>query len=68
LTTIQVFVPPGYDLAALKEKPFHVYDDEFYDVIGPNPTLTLIASSETDPLFHEAVVWYDADSIHCDGD
>ncbi|KAI0442967.1 gluconolactonase [Xylaria telfairii] len=54
-----IFVPPGYDLAALKEKPFHVYDDEFYDVIGSNPTLTLIANSGgTDPLFHEAVVWY----------
>ncbi|KAI0423944.1 D-lactonohydrolase [Xylaria sp. FL1042] len=53
-----IFVPPGYDLAALKEKPFHVYDDEFYDVIGPNPTLTLIAQSEIDPIFHEAVVWY----------
>lgn len=53
-----IFVPPGYDLAALKEKPFHVYDDEFYDVIGPNPTLTLIANGGTNPLFHEAVVWY----------
>ncbi|KAI0420491.1 D-lactonohydrolase [Xylaria grammica] len=53
-----IFVPPGYDLAALKEKPFHVYDDEFYDVIGPNPTLTLIAQSDTDPIFHEATVWY----------
>ncbi|TGJ81057.1 hypothetical protein E0Z10_g7713 [Xylaria hypoxylon] len=53
-----LFVPPGYDVAALIEKPFHVYDDEFYDVIGPNPTLTLIAQSETDPIFHEAVVWY----------
>ncbi|KAI0506466.1 D-lactonohydrolase [Xylaria bambusicola] len=53
-----VFVPPGYDLAALKEKPFHVYDDEFYDVIGPNPTLTLIARSDVNPIFHEAVVWY----------
>ncbi|KAI0966548.1 lactonohydrolase [Xylaria arbuscula] len=53
-----IFVPPGYDIAALKEKPFHVYDDEFYDVIGPNPTLTLIAQSDTDPIFHEAVVWY----------
>ncbi|KAJ3577587.1 hypothetical protein NPX13_g2980 [Xylaria arbuscula] len=40
-----VFVPPGYDLDALKEKPFHVYDDEFYDVIGPNPSLTIIARS-----------------------
>ncbi|KAI8629196.1 lactonohydrolase [Xylariaceae sp. FL1651] len=53
-----IFVPPGYDLASLKDKPFLVYDDEFYDVIGPNPTLTLIANSDTDPLFHEAVVWY----------
>ncbi|KAI0538310.1 D-lactonohydrolase [Xylaria digitata] len=53
-----IFVPPGYDLAALTEKPFHVYDEEFYDVIGRNPTLTLIARSETDPIFHEAVVWY----------
>ncbi|KAJ8129431.1 hypothetical protein O1611_g4202 [Lasiodiplodia mahajangana] len=63
-----VFVPPGYSLDALKEKPFHVYDDEFYDVIGPNPTLTLIASSETDPLFHEAVVWYDTDPRYGDRD
>ncbi|KAK7753761.1 hypothetical protein SLS62_004386 [Diatrype stigma] len=39
-------------------KPFHVYDEEFYNVIGPNPTLTLIASTDSDPLFHEAVVWY----------
>ncbi|KAF2966999.1 hypothetical protein GQX73_g6579 [Xylaria multiplex] len=53
-----IFVPPGYDLAALTEKPFHVYDEEFYEVIGRNPTLTLIARSETDPIFHEAVVWY----------
>ncbi|RYP68440.1 hypothetical protein DL771_006704 [Monosporascus sp. 5C6A] len=45
-------------MASLKDRPFHIYDDEFYDVIGPNPTLTLIARTETDPLFHEAVVWY----------
>ncbi|KAI0406802.1 gluconolactonase [Xylaria palmicola] len=53
-----VFVPPGHDLAGLMEKPFHIYDEEFYDVIGHNPSLTLIAQSVTDPLFHEAVVWY----------
>ncbi|KAJ2991211.1 hypothetical protein NUW58_g2596 [Xylaria curta] len=53
-----IFVPPGYDLAALLEKPFHIYDDEFYDVIGPNPTLTLIAHNDTGLPFHEAVVWY----------
>ncbi|KAI1825514.1 lactonohydrolase [Xylaria intraflava] len=54
-----VFVPPGYDLASLKKKPFHVYDDEFYDVMGPDPSLTLIANSASGvPLFHEAVAWY----------
>jgi gluconolactonase len=35
-----------------------VYSDEFYQIIGSNPTLTLIAKTESDPLFHEAVVWY----------
>lgn len=43
---------------SLEAKPFHIYDDEFYDVIGQDPSLTLIATSETDPIFHEAVVWY----------
>jgi gluconolactonase len=43
---------------SLLEKPFHVYDEEFYDVIGKDPSLTLIATSDTDPIFHEAVVWY----------
>lgn len=42
----------------LTEKPFHVYHDSFYDVIGSNPTLTLIASGGEDLLFHEAAVWY----------
>lgn len=35
-----------------------MYSDEFYNVIGSNPTLTLIAKTDGDPLFHEAVVWY----------
>ncbi|KAI1505325.1 D-lactonohydrolase [Biscogniauxia marginata] len=52
------FIPPGYDSASLKEKPFHILDDEFYDVIGTNPTLTLLANAGTNPLFHEATVWY----------
>lgn len=39
-------------------KPFHVYDDEFYTIIGSNPTLTLIAETASNPLFHEATVWY----------
>ncbi|OTB20072.1 hypothetical protein K445DRAFT_52357 [Daldinia sp. EC12] len=52
------FLPPGHDLESLKERPFHIYDDEFYDVIGSNPTLTLIANTGTNPMFHEAAVWY----------
>jgi gluconolactonase len=35
-----------------------VYSDEFYNIIGSNPTVTLIAQTDGDPLFHEAVVWY----------
>jgi hypothetical protein len=38
-------------------KPFHIYDDEFYSILGNNPTLTLIAEEASNPLFHEAVVW-----------
>ncbi|KAH9884696.1 D-lactonohydrolase [Xylariomycetidae sp. FL2044] len=52
------FIPPGYTSESLKERPFHVFDDEFLSIIGPNPSLTLIATSDTDPIFHEAVVWY----------
>jgi len=43
---------------ALLAKPFHVYDDEFLDVIGSDPTFTLLATTPKDPIFHEAVVWY----------
>ncbi|KAH7215674.1 hypothetical protein DER44DRAFT_856291 [Fusarium oxysporum] len=53
-----VFTWPGVTEESLLEKPFHVYDEEFYDVIGKDPSLTLIATSDTDPIFHEAVVWY----------
>ncbi|OTB08250.1 hypothetical protein M426DRAFT_30020, partial [Hypoxylon sp. CI-4A] len=52
------FVPPGHTLESLKEKPFHIYDEEFYDIIGPNPTLTVVAESSDSPLFFEGVVWY----------
>lgn len=55
--TTKLFIPPGYTIDSLKERPFHIYDDEFYDIIGEDPTLTLIAHTESDPLFHEAVVW-----------
>ncbi|ODO08633.1 gluconolactonase [Cryptococcus wingfieldii CBS 7118] len=53
-----LFVPPGYTEDSLKAKPFHILDDSFYDIIGDDPSLTLLADSGTDPLFHEAVVWY----------
>ncbi|KAL2203679.1 D-lactonohydrolase [Sarocladium strictum] len=52
-----VFVWPGVTQESLLAKPFHIYDEEFYDVIGASPSLTLIATSDTDPIFHEAVVW-----------
>ncbi|OAA68262.1 Six-bladed beta-propeller, TolB-like protein [Niveomyces insectorum RCEF 264] len=51
------FVPPGHTLASLHAKPFHVYDEAFVPLLGPDPTLTLIAKSDKNPLFHEAVVW-----------
>ncbi|WVW78301.1 hypothetical protein I302_100255 [Kwoniella bestiolae CBS 10118] len=53
-----LFFPPGTDADSLKEKPFLIYDDAFYDIIGSDPTLTVIADSGTNPLFHEATVWY----------
>ena len=49
---------PGQTLQSMSAKPFHIYDDEFYDVIGDNPSLTVIATSAVDPIFHEAVTWY----------
>ncbi|KAH8666310.1 D-lactonohydrolase [Xylariales sp. PMI_506] len=52
------FFWPGVTSESLTEKPFHIYDPDFYSIIGSNPTLTLLASSGSDPLFHEAVVWY----------
>lgn len=54
---LQPFVPPGHTLASLLERPFHVYDPGFVALLGPDPTLTRIAVSDKDPLFHEAVVW-----------
>lgn len=54
----QTFMPPGISPEDLMAKPFHIYDNDFLSIIGSEPTLTLIAETETDPLFHEAVVWY----------
>ncbi|PON30796.1 hypothetical protein TGAM01_v200216 [Trichoderma gamsii] len=54
----QIFIPPGSTLESLKERPFHVHHPDFLKILGNSPTLTLIADAGTDPLFHEAVVWY----------
>ncbi|KOS23358.1 Gluconolactonase [Escovopsis weberi] len=53
-----IFVPPGSTLESLKDRPFHVYHEDFLGIIGADPSLSLIAEEETDPLFHEAAVWY----------
>jgi gluconolactonase len=53
----QIFQPHKVTPEDLLAKPFHIYDDEFYSIIGTDPTLTLLAETDTDPLFHEAVVW-----------
>ncbi|KAJ6041050.1 hypothetical protein N7499_001228 [Penicillium canescens] len=52
-----IFVPPGHTEDSLTQRPFHVYDKEFLKIIGKAPTLTRIAHSPKDPLYHEAVVW-----------
>ncbi|KAK3317364.1 hypothetical protein B0T19DRAFT_389452 [Cercophora scortea] len=52
------WIPQTYTSAGLIEKPFHIYDDAFLDILGPNPTFTVIAQTPKDPIFHEAVVWY----------
>ncbi|KAG5657790.1 hypothetical protein KAF25_007823 [Fusarium avenaceum] len=51
------FLWPGVTYESLTKQPFHIYDAEFLDIIGNDPTLTLIATSNIDPIFHEAVVW-----------
>lgn len=53
----QSFAPPGVSASDLLAKPFHIYDDQFLSILGQNPTLTLIGETESDPVFHEAVVW-----------
>jgi gluconolactonase len=53
----QVFLPPGITSQDASSKPFHVYDEAFLELLGSNVSLTLIASSAKDPVFHEAVVW-----------
>ncbi|KAH6630032.1 hypothetical protein B0J18DRAFT_364313 [Chaetomium sp. MPI-SDFR-AT-0129] len=54
------FVPPGTTAESLLARPFHIYDEEFLEIIGLNPTLTLINHTNSDPIFHEAPIWYPA--------
>jgi gluconolactonase len=53
----QQFILPGTTKALLAARPFHVYDEAFLDIIGENPTLTLLNHTTGDPIFHEAPVW-----------
>lgn len=53
-----LFIPPNTTAQSLLDRPFHVYDSAFLSIIGSNPTLTVVASTSGDPLFHEAVVWF----------
>jgi gluconolactonase len=57
MVRFQQFFPPGTTKESLTARPFHIYDAEFLDIIGPDPTLTLINHTESDPIFHEAPVW-----------
>ena len=50
-------MPPGTTRQGLKDRPFLVFDSEFLEIIGHDPKLAIIAETETDPIFHEAVVW-----------
>lgn len=50
-------MPPGISAADLAAKPFHIYHEDFYAIIGSNPSLTILAETATDPLYHEAFVW-----------
>ncbi|KAF1732852.1 Gluconolactonase [Beauveria bassiana] len=57
---ITEWVPPGTTRQGLKDRPFLVFDPEFLEIIGSDPKLAIIAETEKDPLFHEAVVWIPA--------
>ncbi|KAK3986354.1 hypothetical protein QBC44DRAFT_333375 [Cladorrhinum sp. PSN332] len=52
------FIPPAHCKDRLRDRPFHVYDDAFLDIIGPGPTLTLTNHTDGYPLFHEATIWH----------
>ena len=54
------WIPQNMTREGLVDRPFHVYDDEFLDILGPNPTFTVLAQTPKDPIYHEAVVWYKA--------
>ncbi|KAH6845595.1 hypothetical protein B0I37DRAFT_417119 [Chaetomium sp. MPI-CAGE-AT-0009] len=41
---------------SLAATPFHIYDDQLLDIIGDNPTLTLLSHTDLDPVFYKAAV------------
>jgi gluconolactonase len=44
-------------LTEAKSQPFHVYDPEFYAIIGPNPKLSRVFSNPDYAAAHEAAVY-----------
>ncbi|KAK4460104.1 Gluconolactonase [Cladorrhinum samala] len=52
------FIPTNHTRESLLDRPFHIYDEEFLEIIGSNSTLTLISKTEGNPMFHEAAIWH----------
>jgi gluconolactonase len=53
------FLPSNVSIVAAKSKPFHVYDPEFYNIIGSNPKLTRVFSNPNYAAAHEAAVYHE---------
>ncbi|KAJ9127381.1 hypothetical protein QFC24_000788 [Naganishia onofrii] len=52
-----IFLPSTMTLTEAKSQPFHVYDPEFYAIIGPNPKLSRVFSNPDYAGAHEAAVY-----------
>ncbi|KAJ9096465.1 hypothetical protein QFC21_005287 [Naganishia friedmannii] len=52
-----IFLPYNLTLAEAKSRPFHVYDPEFYAVIGANPKLSRVFGNPDYAAAHGAAVY-----------
>lgn len=53
------FLPPNVSVVAAKSKPFHVYDPEFYKIIGISPKLSRVFYNPEYAAAHEAAVYHE---------